>query len=94
MFGDDMLDVPLPEELEFTENYEWAQEEPQELHYGYDKEFAIGAFTTQVGSYDTNIDGQVHTIKPGDQFSIWAYENKTTGFDWMADLESNGPCKG
>lgn len=32
-------------------------------------------------------------MKPGDQFSIWAHENRTTGFRWIADLDMEGPCK-
>lgn len=63
------------------------------VHHGYDAEFAIGVFTMQIGTYEASVDNAVHTVRPGDKFSIWAYENRTTGFRWIPDLDMDGPCK-
>ena len=64
------------------------------MHKGFDKEFAIGDFTAQVGSYKKDLDNEVHVVKPGHKFSIWAYENKSTGYEWLTDVNADGPCKG
>lgn len=56
---------------------------------------AIGEFTTQVGSNNRLIDDQVHTMKPGNVFSIWAYENPSTGYHWDFNLKKeDDPCNG
>lgn len=40
-----------PDLIPFIPDY--ARHEPTgPTHYGYDAEFAVGAFTTQIGSYD------------------------------------------